>query len=108
MDDTLFRREADQALDELFDRLTAVGDEHGFEADLNAGALTVEFDSPPGKFVVSPNSPVHQIWVSANVKSYKLEWDGAATFRLATTGQSLVELMAEAIGTHLGRAVTLG
>jgi len=108
MDDTLFRTQAEAAIDSLFRRLTAASDRYGFEPDMNGGALTVEFDEPPAKFVVSPNSPVHQIWVSANVQSFKLEWDAAAgAFKLPPTGQTLPELMAEAIGKHLGESVTL-
>ena len=72
-----FGSRSDQALSELYDALVDAGDEHDFEADL-AGALTVEFNEPPAKFVVSPNSPVKQIWVSAQMKSYKLDWDQRA------------------------------
>jgi len=108
MDDQTFQSRADTALRDLFRTLNAAGDRVGFEADFSAGALTVEFEDPPGKFVVSPNSPVRQIWVSANVRSYKLDWDKErGTFTLAATGQSLEELMREAIGTHLGEAVEL-
>ena len=33
------------------------------------------FEEPlEGRFVVSPNAPVRQIWVSAMAKSYKLSW----------------------------------
>lgn len=107
MDDQQFRLEADQALSELHDALVDAGDEHGFEADL-AGALTVEFTEPPAKFVVSPNSPVKQIWVSAQMKSYKLDWDHAKnTFVLPETGQTLKELMAAAVSRQIGHEVEL-
>lgn len=106
MDDNSFRNASDTAIDALFQRLAAASDQYAFEPDWNGGALTVEFDAPPGKFVVSPNAPVRQIWVSANVQSYKLDWDAAAgAFMLG--GKTLVELMAEAISKHLGVAVTL-
>jgi CyaY protein len=108
MDDHEFQRLADAALTDLNIALIAAADEHGFEADFNAGALTVEFDDPPARFVVSPNSPVKQIWVSANVKSYKLEFDAArGIFALSATGQSLRELMGAAITAHLGQEVAL-
>ena len=108
MDDNAFRREADAAIDSLFRRLTAASDRYGFEPDMNGGALTVEFDEPPGKFVVSPNAPVRQIWVSANVQSFKLEWNEAAgAFTLPGTGQTLDALMAGEIGKHLGETVKL-
>jgi CyaY protein len=38
--------------------------------------LNLVFEEPrEGKFVVSPNAPVRQIWVSAMSRSYKLSWD---------------------------------
>jgi iron donor protein CyaY len=108
MEEQEFRDLADEALTALYKRLSAAGEEFDFEADFNSGALAIEFESPPGKFVVSPNSPVRQIWVSAHSKSYKLDWDGArGAFVLLASGQSLIELVAEAIGKQLGQEVTL-
>ena len=103
-----FQSKADAALEELDAVLGNAGDEHGFEADFNAGALTIEFEDPPAKFVVSPNSPVRQIWISAHATSFKLDWDAARdTFVLPATGQSLKEVIAEAISRQLGSTVKL-
>ena len=108
MDDNEFRTHADHALSDLNRRLLDASDDYEFETDFNSGALAIEFEEPPGKFVVSPNSPVHQIWVSALSKSYKLDWDSVqGTFVLASTGQTLVQLIGDAIGQHLGEEVTL-
>ena len=57
MDEQEFKSHADQALDELYRKLTAASDQYDFEADFNAGALAIEFEDPPAKFVVSPNAP---------------------------------------------------
>jgi CyaY protein len=108
MDDQEFKRLADEALQALYKRLTAASNDAEFEADFNAGALTIEFEEPPGKFVISPNAPVHQIWVSAHSKSYKLDWDNAgSTFVLQPSGQSLTELIQDAITKQLGEEVSL-
>jgi CyaY protein len=108
MDDQEFKRLADEALQALYKRLTAASNDAEFEADFNAGALTIEFEEPPGKFVISPNAPVHQIWVSAHSKSYKLDWDSAeSTFVLQPSGQSLTELIQDAITKQLGEEVSL-
>ena len=108
MEDQEFRDRADQALDALYRRLSTAAEEFDFEADFNSGALAIEFESPPGKFVISPNSPVRQIWVSAHSKSFKLDWDPArSVFALAGTGQTLIELVADAIGKQLGEEVKL-
>jgi iron donor protein CyaY len=108
MDDQVFRNRADEALAELYRRLSSASDQHGFEADFNAGAMAIEFEDPPAKFVVSPNAPVHQIWVSAHSRSFKLEWEDArAAFVLPSTKQTLVEMIGEAIGQQLGETVHL-
>ena len=106
IDEAKFRQAADGALESLFKALTRAGDSFEFEADMNNGALTVEFDDPPAKFVVSPNAPVRQIWVSAHSKSFKLDWDEAsAAFVLG--GATLAELMGQQISTQLGEEVVL-
>src|SRR5580658_11390898 len=108
MDEQEFRARADQSLNDLHRRLMAPSNEHGFDADFNAGALAIEFEAPPAKFVVSPNTPVRQIWVSAHSKSFKLDWDAAREeFVLPATGESLAEMVGGAISQQLGQAVKL-
>jgi CyaY protein len=108
MDDQEFKNRADQSLQALYRRLSAASDDGAFEADFNAGALTIEFEEPPGKFVISPNAPVHQIWVSAHSKSYKLDWDSVQNdFVLLSSGDTLTELIQDAIAKQLGEEVTL-
>jgi iron donor protein CyaY len=88
-----FRLEADRALERLQHALLPMADEHGFEVELQNGVLQIVFEDPsPAKFVVSPNAPVRQIWVSAMSRSYKLAWQPeASTFALA--GESLETLI---------------
>jgi iron donor protein CyaY len=108
MDDQQFKTLATAALESLADRLGAAGDQYGFEADLQEGALKIEFDDPPARFVVSPNSPVKQIWVSALVKSFKLDWnDSQQQFVLGSTGETLDQLLASTISQQLGETVVL-
>jgi iron donor protein CyaY len=108
LDEQEFRRCADDALAALNRGLIEASDDYEFEVDFNAGALTVEFDDPPAKFVISPNSPVRQIWVSANSRSYKLDWDAAQnSFVHVDSGDSLSELVEKAIGRHLGVEISL-
>jgi iron donor protein CyaY len=108
LEEQQFQRYADQTLSALARSLADAADEHDFDTDFNAGALTVEFDDPPAKFVISPNAPVRQIWVSAHSKSYKLDWkEERQTFVLPDTGQTLKELIQQAIREQLGEDVTL-
>ena len=108
MDEQDFRDAADQALNDLHRRLSAVSADHDFDADFNSGALAIEFEDPPAKFVVSPNSPVRQVWVSAHSKSFKLDWDSTqSTFVLPNSGQTLAQVVGDAISQQLGTKVSL-
>ena len=88
-----FRLEADRALESLQRSLMPMADEHGFEVELQNGVLQIVFEDPsPAKFVVSPNAPVRQIWVSAMSRSYKLTWQPASS-TFALDGESLETLI---------------
>jgi CyaY protein len=108
LDEQQFRTYCDQALEDLHKALARASDEFGFESDMNNGAITVEFEDPPARFVVSPNAPVRQIWVSAQSKSFKLAWDDTrGEFVLPETGESLRALVANKITDQLGEKVVL-
>jgi CyaY protein len=94
LSDQEFRVKSDEALEDARDALLPLADEHEFEVELHNGVLNVEFEEPrDAKFVVSPNAPVRQIWVSAMSRSYKLAWDaGRSAFVL--DGEPLTHLLA--------------
>lgn len=101
-----FQNQSDEAIDDLYQRLVRAVEAHDFEVDFNSGALAVEFEDPPAKFIVSPNSPVKQIWVSAHSKSFKFDWDPARS-AFVLNGQSLAEMMSAAVTQQIGEPVTL-
>src|SRR3954468_18811305 len=108
MDEQEFRTRADQALTALYRKLASASDDYDFEPDFNSGALAVEFEEPKAKFVVSPNTPVRQIWVSAHSKSFKLDWnEGTQSFVLPDTNQTLDQLIGHTISQQLDEDVTL-
>jgi len=95
-DELQFRRVAESALDSLKKHLIAreEEDEAGFEVEEQGGVLNVVFEEPPAKFVVTPNTPVRQIWISALSTSFKLDWDATASaFVLPRTGEKLIPLL---------------
>jgi CyaY protein len=103
-----FRDAADAALNALTRALEDAADRYDFEVDRNAGAISIEFENPPAKFVISPNAPVRQIWVSARVKSFKLDWnESGSAFALAADGRSLLQLIADVVSEQLGKPVSL-
>ena len=94
MDDVEFRRHADQALESLKRSLLKAEESAEIEVEENAGALKINFEEPPGTFVISPNAPVKQIWVSALSTSFRLDWsDAAGDFVLAKTGEKMKALL---------------
>jgi frataxin-like iron-binding protein CyaY len=79
-----------------------LADEGGFELELQNGVLNLVFEEPSEtKFVVSPNAPVRQIWVSAMGRSFKLGWSPElSTFAL--NSEPLVPLLDRLTRTFLG------
>ena len=103
LDEITFRRNADLALESLKKSLIVAEEGGDFEVEENSGALNVLFEEPPGKFVITPNAPVRQIWISALSTSFKLDWsDAAGDFILPKDETALRPLIARLINQHLG------
>lgn len=105
-DEAEFRRAAEAAIEELKQHLIAreEEDEAGFEVEEQNGVLNVVFEDPAGKFVVTPNTPMRQIWISALATSFKLDWHPTLEkFVLPRTGEQLIGLIDRLIEQHLER-----
>ncbi len=103
LDELTFRRHADAALEALKKSLITAEEGGEFEVEENSGALNVLFEEPPGKFVITPNAPVRQIWISALSTSFKLDWsDEASDFVLPKDNIAFRPLVARLINQHLG------
>jgi CyaY protein len=106
LDELEFRRMAETSLGALKQHLFGREEQDGagFEVEEQNGVLNVLFDEPPGKFVITPNAPVRQIWISALSTSFKLDWDEALRkFILPRTGEQLTPLVDRLIEEHLER-----
>jgi CyaY protein len=98
-----FRLRADHALERAQGALLPLADEEGFEVELQNGVLQVIFEDPsPAKFVVSPNAPVRQVWVSAMSRSYKLAWSPISS-QFELEGETLDALLARLVREFLSR-----
>ena len=110
LDELTFRRHADAAIESLKKSLIIAEESSGdFEAEEQNGVLNILFEEPPAKFVITPNTPVRQIWISALSTSFKLDWsDSAQDFVSAKDSLALKPLVAKLINQHLGNdSVTL-
>lgn len=106
MDEADFKQKAERAINELDRAFGAIAEDRELDCEVEGGVLTVTFEEgEPGKFIVSPNSSVRQLWVSARLASYKFDWsDEAGGFALAGTGEPLKQVMTRLTQEQLGDA----
>jgi CyaY protein len=99
-----FRVKSDESLESARRALLPLADTEGFEVELQNGVLNLVFEEPTeAKFVVSPNAPVRQIWVSAMARSYKLSW-APERGAFALDNETLPELLERLTRTFLKSA----
>jgi frataxin len=102
LDEIAFRNHADGALNSLKQSLITAEESADIEVEDQAGALQVSFEDGT-RFVISPNAPVRQIWISALATSFKLDWSEAkGGFVLGKTDEQLKSLVARLINQQLG------
>lgn len=88
-----FRVKSDEALEQARRALVPLADQAGFEIEFSDGTLNLLFEEPSeARFVVSPNAPVKQIWVSAMARGYKLSW-APESGAFALNGETLASLL---------------
>jgi iron donor protein CyaY len=107
MNEQDFQKKCDAAFEALRKRLLEVGDRYDFEVEGGSGKLEIEFeDEDETRFVISPNTPVRQIWISALTTSFKLGWsESAQAFVLEKTGETLNQVMSRILTEKLGVTV---
>ena len=88
-------------LDAAFSRLAA---RYPVESDMEGTVLKVTFEEPDQAiFVISPNGPARQVWVSALLRSFKFDWlDEEERFGLAGSGESLRNVLERLSREQLG------
>src|ERR1700756_1890080 len=107
LDELQFRKHSDQAFAGLKKSLIDAEDDANIEVEDQSGAVHISFEDG-ARFVISPNTPVRQIWISALTTSFKLDWsDAEQDFVLAKTGERLKPLMARLISQQLGETLEL-
>ena len=101
-----FQQRAEQAIGELERAFGELAEAHDIDVQLEGGVLSVTFEAgEPGRFIVSPNSSVRQVWVSARISSLKFDWlEQNEQFVIAATGETLKQAMTRLTGEQLGDA----
>ncbi len=103
MDENEVRRLAEEAIGKLKQLLYKHEEDGGYEVEERGDALHINFEEPPGVFVISPNGAARQIWISALSTSFKLDATKGG-FVLAKTGEDLVRLVERLVREQTGRA----
>jgi frataxin len=103
---SLYEKVADTAMEELLDRLQNIVDSHGdlsLEVEYNSGVLTLDLNQY-GTYVINKQPPNKQIWLSSPVSGPK-RFNFDATTRQwvdSRDGQLLEALLNEELNTSLG------
>ena len=102
-----FQKKADAAFEDLKRRLLRLGDQYGFDVEGESGKLEVIFEEPEAaKFVISPNTPIREIWISALSTSFKLGWSETRNvFVHEKSGDDLYQVMSRVVSQQLGQQV---
>lgn len=99
-----FQQHAEQTIADLERSFGELAEERDIDVQVEGGVLSVNFEEgEPGKFIVSPNSSVRQLWVSARMSSYKFDWSNEEReFASAATGETLKQVMNRLTQEQLG------
>jgi iron-sulfur cluster assembly protein CyaY len=102
MDDQQFQSHAEPAMEALKQSLMDAEESADIEVEDQSGALHISFVDG-SRFVISPNSPARQIWISALATSFKLDWSASEkAWILLKSGETLKDLVARLINQQLG------
>ena len=104
LSDAEFQEKVEATIRELEAAFADLGEARDLDVEVQGGVLSVTFEEgEPGRFIVSPNSSVRQLWVSARVASYKFDWSAAANgFVLVGTGEPIKQVMTRLAQEQLG------
>lgn len=103
-----FRRNAEEAIRTLHHHLKPLGDDFDFEARLGPDGLELEFDASGDPISVTIHAGQQQVWVVNGSVTNRLSWDVVEnSFVLEATGQTLQEVLGEAVSNRVGEDVSL-
>ena len=110
LDQSDFEDHSEEALEELDAAFSRLGARLPVESDYDGGVLRLTFTEPDDAiFVISPNGPARQIWVSARLQSFKFDWlEEEERWALHGTGEPLKAVLQRLAREQLGdESVTL-
>jgi len=99
-----FEEKSESAILEVERVFSGLAEQRDIDVEVEGGVLTVTFEEgEPGKFILSPNSSVRQMWLSARMSSFKFDWSEASgAFLLSGTDESLKQVIIRLTREQLG------
>lgn len=108
-DDAAFRAEVGRVLDSLLEQIDGLECDAADDLDprLTPGNLQVTFEDTGAVFVLSQQTPTHELWLSANLSAWHFVRSGVAWIE-RDTGESMVDLLGRLFSEKLGETVSFG
>lgn len=102
--ETEFKENSEHAILEIERVFGELAERRDIDVEVEGGVLTVTFEEgEPGKFILSPNSSVRQLWLSARMSSFKFDWSEASgAFILSSSDESLKQVIIRLTREQLG------
>jgi CyaY protein len=101
---TTFTQNYDTTIRDLEQKLDALVDSgSAFDFSRSGDVLTIEFDSGE-KIIITPQSPMEQLWISANYAGHRFNWNDENWVN-EKGGQELYKFLSEALSLQLGTTV---
>lgn len=104
INETEFKEKSERAILEVERVFAELAEQRDIDVEVEGSVLTVTFEEgEPGKFILSPNSSVRQIWLSARMSSFKFDWSEASgAFILSGSDESLKQVIIRVTREQLG------
>jgi iron donor protein CyaY len=98
----------DTTIQKLDDQLSALIDNGSdFDTEKNGDVLTISLEDG-SKFIITPNSPVSQLWVSANYEGHRFNYDEIkAKWIDEKSGEEFAEYIAKLLSEKLNEKIKL-
>jgi len=105
---TSFTQNYDSTISKLDDRLSALIDSgFDFELEKNGDVLVIIFEDN-SKYIISPNSPVSQLWVSANYEGHRFNFEESkSTWHDEKTGEELLRYLSRLFSEKMSKSISL-
>ena len=99
-----FKENSEHAILEIERVFGELSEQRDIDVEVEGGVLTVTFEEDePGKFILSPNSSVRQMWLSARMSSFKFDWSEASgAFLLSGSDEALKQVIIRLTREQLG------